>query len=92
MQKCKQIENEKNDLESLVKKYEEDKRQGKELSDYELRLKISEQKAICERLKEDHRKELEHLNKEYDNSLKDLKVIYESVGSIAFLVSYITCD
>lgn len=84
MQRCKELESEKVDLESLVKKYEDEKRQNREMGDFELHLKISELKSTLERQRDDHRKELDHLNVEYDKSLKDLKVIYESVSKQNF--------
>ena len=79
MQNFKDLQSEKFGLESVVRKYEDEKKQNKELYDYEASLKMNELKNAYEKLKEDHRKELDHLNAEYDKSLKDLKAIYESV-------------
>lgn len=82
IQNLKGLQSEKLNLESIVKKFEEEKKQNKELYDYELHLKMNELKNINEKLKEDHRKEIEHLNAEYDKSLRDLKAIYESVRKL----------
>ena len=70
---------EKSNLEELIQKYEDEKKQNKELYAYEMHLKMNELKNLNDKLKEEHRRELEHVNAEYDKSLKDLKAIYESV-------------
>ena len=78
-QSCRDFQLERANLEELVKKYEDEKKQNKELYDYEMHLKMNELRNLNEKLKEEHRRELEKVNAEYDKSLKDLKAIYESV-------------
>ena len=84
LQSYKELQVDKSNLEGLVKKYEDEKKQNRELYDYEMHLKMNELKSMNDKLKEDHRRELESLNSEYDKSLKDLKAIYESVGTNLF--------
>lgn len=79
VQSFRDLQNEKSNLEILLKKYEDERKQNRELYDYEMHLKMNELKSMNDKLKEDHRNELENLNAEYDKSLKDLKSIYESV-------------
>ena len=82
LQNLKELQSEKYYLESVVKKFDDEKKQNKELYDYDMNLKLNEAKNANEKLKEEHRRELEHLNAGYDKSLRDLKAIYESVSSI----------
>ena len=79
-QNYKDFHLERTSLEELVRKYEDEKKQNKELYDYDLHLKMNELKHLNDKLKDEHRREMEKINAGYDKSLKDLKAIYESVN------------
>ena len=78
-----EIENEKSNLEMVIRRFEEEKRQQKDIMEYEIQLRISELKSNQERLKDEHRKEVEKISREYDKSLKDLRAIYEDEKKIS---------
>ena len=79
MQDFKELQNERQNLESLVKKYEEEKKQNKDLSEYEISLKMNGLKDVNEKLREEHRQETAELTAKYEKSLKDIKIIFENV-------------
>lgn len=81
-QRISELEQEKDGLETKLKKIEEEGQTAKELNEYETLVKMNELKSNNERLKEESKKEIQKLREEYERSIAELKAEHASVREI----------
>ncbi len=87
-QRVHTLENEKGNLNSVLKLYEDELKQHKEreLNQNELQAKISELRYLLDKQTGEHRKEVELIRNEYEGSIKNIKLLAESVKWTSLLV------
>ena len=82
-QRVHTLENEKGNLNSVLKLYEDELKGHKEreLNQNELQAKISELRYLLDKQTGEHRKEVELIRNECEGSIKNIKLLAESVKS-----------
>ena len=61
----------------MLKLCEDEKKQNKELCDYELKLKNAEKKKLVNKLKQEHQEELLKMKQEKDNAISSMKSCFQ---------------
>ena len=76
------MERERVNIENEIrKKLEEERQQNKGVSEFETRIKVNETKMSNEKLKEEHKKEMQLVKEAYEKTIHDLKCLYVNVST-----------
>jgi len=76
--KCSELEIVKKELDSKIKGFDEEKQKLKDAFELEQNLKINELNSAYEKLKVEHATELSQIKSQSENTLKDIKEIFEA--------------